>query len=315
MVETDKAVPSTLDLWIISELNQLVADVDTALDTYNPTDAGRKVETFVDDLSNWYVRRSRRRFWKSESDTDKQSAYATLYQCLVTLTELIAPFTPFLAEEMYQNLVQSVNKDAPISVHLEDFPVADQTLIDQNLSVDTKLAIKISSIGRAARSKAQIKVRQPLAKILIGLSSKSEQYSLERVKSQVIDELNVKDIEVVSNISELENSGYIIETEGDYCVAINPEISPELLKEGLAREIVHRLQTMRREADFEIVDHITTYYEGDEYVEQVMNNYIDYIKHETLSTEIKNRIPGEGVYTGNYKISGYEIKLAVERLK
>jgi len=288
LTETGKAVPSTLDRWIISELNQLVVDVDTALEIYNPTDAGRKLEEFVDDLSNWYVRRSRRRFWKSENDTDKLSAYATLYECLVTLTKLIAPFTPFLAEELYQNLVRSVNKDASVSVHLANFPVADKTKIDESLTVDTKLAIKLSSIGRAARSKAQVKVRQPLAKVQVKLASKSEQASLEKVKSQIIDELNIKDIEVISDVSGLENSPYVIETDGGYSIVVNPEILPELLKEGLAREIVHRLQTMRREADFEIADYITTYYEGGEYVGQVINDYEDYIKHETLSTEIKN---------------------------
>ncbi len=158
--------PSELDRWIISELNQLIVDVDSALDSYNPTEAGRKIEGFVDDLSNWYVRRSRRRFWKSENDADKLSAYTTLYQCLVTLSKLLAPFTPFLAEELYQNLVCSVFPEAPESVHLADFPVADETKIDKQLADDTRLAMKVSSLGRAARSQAGIKVRQPLAKVV-----------------------------------------------------------------------------------------------------------------------------------------------------
>ncbi len=314
LMEQGNIVPSTLDYWIISELNQLVVDVDNALDTYNPTDAGRKIEEFVNDLSNWYVRRSRRRFWKSENDTDKLSAYATLYKCLVTLTKLIAPFTPFLAEVLYQNLVRSVDKNAPISVHLSEFPVADISRIDENLTVDTKLAIKLSSLGRAARSKAQVKVRQPLAKVQVKLLSYGEKAGLERIKSQVIDELNVKDIEVISDISGAENCGYIIESDGGYSVIVNPEISAELLKEGLAREIVHRLQNMRKEAGFEIADHITTYYEGGEYVEQVMNDYADYIKHETLSDEINNTIPSEGVNSQSFKINGYEMKLGVVRL-
>ncbi|MFC1984736.1 isoleucine--tRNA ligase, partial [Chloroflexota bacterium] len=160
--EASLSFQSELDRWIISELNQLVVDVDEALDAYNPTEAGRKIESFVNELSNWYVRRSRRRFWKSESDADKQSAYTTLYECLVTLSKLLAPFTPFLAEELYQNLVGSVFPEAPDSVHLTDFPVADEAKIDTQLAADIRLAMKLSSLGRAARSKAGIKVRQPL---------------------------------------------------------------------------------------------------------------------------------------------------------
>ncbi len=169
--QREEAETPVLDKWIISELNQLIADVDSGLENYNPTDAGRKIEVFVSDLSNWYVRRSRRRFWKSENDTDKLSAYKTLYSCLVELSKLIAPFMPFMAEEIYRNLVCAVYPEAPQSVHLADFPVADKAKIDERLSTDTKLAIKISSLGRAARSKAGIKVRQPLAIALVSLVS------------------------------------------------------------------------------------------------------------------------------------------------
>ncbi|MDD5038702.1 MAG: isoleucine--tRNA ligase, partial [Dehalococcoidales bacterium] len=153
---------SELDRWIISELNQLIIDVDTALEGYDPTEAGRKIEGFVDELSNWYVRRSRRRFWKSENDADKLAAHTTLYQCLVTLSKLLAPFTPFVAEELYQNLVRSVLPEAAESVHLADFPKEDKSKIDKQLGDDNRLAMKVSSMGRAARAKAGIKVRQPL---------------------------------------------------------------------------------------------------------------------------------------------------------
>ena len=314
LTETGPTVPSTLDQWIISELNKLIADVDNALDSYNPTEAGRRLEGFVDDLSNWYVRRSRRRFWKSENDSDKLSAYATLYQCLVTLTKLVAPFIPFLAEEIYQNLVRSVDKNAPLSVHLAAFPVADMSKIDENLSVDTKLAIRLSSLGRAARSRAQIKVRQPMAKVQVKLLSASEKAGLENVKNQVIDELNVKDIEVIDDIDGLEEKGLVVESNAGYSVVVNPEISEELLKEGLAREIVHRLQNMRKEAGFEIADHIITYYEGGEYVCLVMNDYKDYIMHETLSDEVAQGVPVKGVHCENFKISGYEMKLGVVKV-
>ena len=306
--------PSELDRWIISELNQLIADADAALDGYNPTEAGRKIESFVDDLSNWYVRRSRRRFWKSENDADKLSAYTTLCQCLVTLSKLLAPFTPFLAEELYQNLVRSVSPQAPDSVHLTDFPVADVTKIDKQLVADTRLAMKISSLGRAARSQARIKVRQPLAKVIVKVESKRDQKSLQRITPQVLDELNVKSLEVVEKMPELSKEGYEVSSEGSYSVAIPTEISPELAAEGMAREIVHRLQIMRRSAGFDIADYITTYYQGDAYIRQIMEDFADYIKQETLSRKLVEGVPEEGAFTESHKLGGYEILLGVKRL-
>ncbi|MCX6002582.1 MAG: isoleucine--tRNA ligase, partial [Chloroflexi bacterium] len=156
------SLTSELDKWLMSRLNQLVLDVDELLANYDPTTAGRKIESFVSDLSNWYVRRSRRRFWKSQNDDDKLSAYNCLYQTLVTLSKLLAPFIPFVADEMYQNLVRSVDGKAPESVHLVSFPVADRDLINAGIIEDTELAMKVCSMGRAARSKSAVKVRQPL---------------------------------------------------------------------------------------------------------------------------------------------------------
>ncbi len=304
---------SELDRWITSELNQLIVDVDGALDGYNPTEAGRKIETFVDNLSNWYVRRSRRRFWKSESDTDKLSAYTTLYECLVTLSKLLAPFTPFLAEELYQNLVCSAFPQAPDSVHLTDFPVADKSKIDSQLASDTRLAIKISSLGRAARSKAGIKVRQPLALMDASGVSVSEQRSLERLKPQILEELNIKDLQVIDDMSKLDKESYVISSEGGYSVAVPTTISPELQAEGMAREIVHRLQTMRRSAGFDIADYIVTYYQGDDYIKQVMADFADYIKQETLSRLLVEGVPDKGVYAESHKLRGHEILLGVKR--
>ncbi len=303
---------SELDKWIISELNQLIIDVDKALDNYNPTGAGRKIESFVGDLSNWYVRRSRRRFWKSGSDADKLSAYNTLYECLVTLSKLLAPFTPFLADELYQNLVCSAFPEAPDSVHLTDFPSADEARIDKQLSDDTRLAMKISSLGRAARSQAGIKVRQPLAVAATTLISKQEQSGLERVKPQILEELNVKDLQITDDVGKLAK-GYVVSTEGGYSVAIPTEISPELAAEGMAREIVHRLQTLRRSSGFDIADYITTYYQGDAYIRQVIKDFADYIEQETLSRELVEGVPEQDVFTENYKLSGYEILLGVKR--
>jgi isoleucyl-tRNA synthetase len=312
--ETGKIELSVLDRWIISEMNQMIADVDNGLENYNPTEAGRKIENFVSDLSKWYVRRSRRRFWKSENDSDKLAAYTTLYQCLVTLSKLLAPFTPFMAEELYRNLVCTAFPEAADSVHLADFPVADKGKIDKRLSADTKLAIKLSSLGRAARSKAGIKVRQPLAMAMISLTAKSENQSLERVKAQIIDELNIKELKAVNNESELESAGYEVSLEAGYGVAIATEITPELATEGLARDIVHRLQTMRRSAGFDIADHITTYYQGGDYVKQVMDAFGEYIRRETLSREMVEGIPVEGVFSEKFKLAGNEVMLAVTKV-
>lgn len=307
---------SELDKWIISELNQLIADVDGALEAYNPMEAGRKIESFVNELSTWYVRRSRRRFWKSENDADKLSAYNTLYQCLVTLSKLLAPFTPFLAEELYQNLVGSAFPEAPDSVHLTDFPVADVTKIDKQLAADTQLAMKISSLGRAARSQAGIKVRQPLAHVVVSLASK-EQKSLERIKPQILEELNVKDVIIRPPTVDISVSvpAPVIVTEGDYSVAVPTEPSPELRAEGMAREIVHRLQTMRRSAGFDIADRIVTYYQGEAYIKQVMEDFADYIKQETLSRELVDGVPPEGVFTESHRLGEYDVLLGVRRLE
>jgi isoleucyl-tRNA synthetase len=305
---------SELDKWIISELNQLIADVDSGLESYNPTEAGRKIEAFVDELSNWYVRRSRRRFWKSESDADKLAAYNTLYECLVTLSKLLAPFTPFVAEEIYRNLVGSVAKDDPESVHLADFPVADNTKIDKRLSDDVRLVIKVSSLGRAARSEAGIKVRQPLEEVMVKVGAKKEREALERLTPQLLEELNVKGLGFVEETAELEKAGYVVVSEGSHAVAISKDIPDELLAEGMAREIVRRLQTMRRSAGFDIADHIVTCYQGDDYINQVMSDFADYIKQETLSRELVEGAPGTGAFSESHKLSGHEITLGVKRL-
>jgi isoleucyl-tRNA synthetase len=297
--------------------------VDVALDNYNPTDAGRKIETFVDGLSNWYVRRSRRRFWKSESDADKMSAYNTLYECLVTMAKLMAPLAPFVSEAIYRNLVTTVYQDAPESVHLADFPTADRNKIDAQLSEDIRLAMRISSLGRAARSKAGIKVRQPLAEVIVSVSGGREERGLDRVKTQVMEELNVKDlrVEAADILAGRNCQGYVVggleedAATGGYLVAVPAKdtISEELQAEGMARELVHRLQTMRRSADFDIADYIITYYQGDEYITRVMSDWGDYIRQETLSRKLVDKIPPEGVYTESIKISGRQVTMGVVR--
>jgi isoleucyl-tRNA synthetase len=312
--KTVKDTPE-LDLWILSELNQLVTDVDSSLEGYNPTGAARKIEEFVDMLSNWYVRRSRRRFWKSESDTDKLSAYNTLYHCLVTVSKLMAPFMPYLAEEMYQNLVRSVDKDAPISVHLTDFPVSDQSKINRDLSTDTQLAMKVCSLGRAARSQANVKVRQPLGQALIKVNSVRERDGLIRIMPQILEELNVKTLAFADKTEELNMPELCVSMEGEVSVAVPRGVSAELAEEGLAREIVHRLQTMRKTAGFEIADYIVTYYQGDDYVKQVMTNYTDYVKLETLSRNLIEGKPEEGVATETFKLNDHAVVLGVKKVQ
>ncbi len=192
-----------LDRWILSELNTLIEQVDGYLDSYDPTNAGRHIQEFIDQLSNWYVRRSRRRFWRNEGDADKLSGYITLHTCLVTVTKLMAPRAPFVAEEMYQNLVCSVDPSAPDSVHLSEFPVADESLVDQQLMEATQLAMKLASMGRAARSKAGLKVRQPLAKVLVKVRAPAEREYIDQVRPQVLEELNIKDIQVIEDDSPI----------------------------------------------------------------------------------------------------------------
>jgi isoleucyl-tRNA synthetase len=305
---------SELDRWITSELNQLIADVEAALENYDPTGAGRKIENFVSDLSNWYVRRSRRRFWKSENDTDKFSAYTTLYQCLVTLSKLLAPFTPFLAEALYQDLVGSVYPAEPESVHLADFPVADVAKIDKHLAADIRLVMRVSSLGRAARSEAGIKVRQPLAGLLVKVRPGRQKDALKHLASQVLEEVNVKELDIVDDMPSTKHKDWPLVSEGDLTVMLDTDISPELAAEGTAREIVRRLQNMRRSAGFDIADHIITYYQGEAYIRQVMADFAEYIKQETLSEQLVQGVPGEGVYTESYKLDGHDLLLGVKRL-
>ena len=326
-----------LDRWVLSELNELVAEVDRCMENYDPTNTGRRIQEFVDRLSNWYVRRSRRRFWRSEEgDADKLSGYVTLHTCLVTVAKLMAPLAPFVSEEIYQNLVCSVDPEAPDSVHLADFPVADASLVDEELMEATRLAMRISSMGRAARSKSGLKVRQPLASAAIRTRAASERAYVEQVRPQILDELNIKDIEVLDEDAPLyrqaqEEAGgdpsassgaatvtvgqYTVSLEAGYMVAVNGEITAELAEEGLARELVHRIQGLRRAANFEVTDHIETWYDGPEQLAQVIRGeFSGYIREETLSDLMEAGPPPEGAKSETAKIEGQEITLAVRRV-
>ncbi|MBU2008552.1 MAG: isoleucine--tRNA ligase [Chloroflexi bacterium] len=315
-------VTSELDRWIISELNGLIAQVTQHLDSYEPVEAGREIEKFIESLSNWYVRRSRRRFWKGENDQEKRSAYHTLYNCLVTLAKLMAPFAPFVAEELYQNLVRTQDPAAPESVHLSRFPVAVPSLVDQELMAATRLAQTISSLGRAARARAGIKVRQPLSLAYVGIESSGNLKLWNRVIDQVREEMNVKELKIAMD----ENLGYpdffskpdayaaeMMQATG-YFVAIDKRIPPGLKKEGHAREIVHRLQSMRKAAGFDIADHIATYYQAEGELEEVMREFAPYIQQETLSRQLVAGPPPDGAHQETHSVDREKIALAVKKL-
>ena len=334
---------SELDRWIIAELNTLVSQVDSYLAGYDPTNAGRRMQEFIDQLSNWYVRRSRRRFWRSENDADKLSGYITLHTCLVTLTKLMAPLAPFVAEEIYQDLVCSVDPEAPDSVHLASYPIADSSLVDQPLMDATRLAMRIASMGRGARSKAGIKVRQPLAMVRVRLRTADERKHLAVIWPQVLDELNVKNHyeeqddsllfpqarEAAGNQTEAvvqlrfsavgdgqpPERDYWVALDGDYLVAVEATVTPELADEGLARELVHRIQNLRRAADFEVTDRIVTYYQAPDEITRVMTGaFADYIRQETLSQELVDGTARDGANTETLKVEGMEVTLRVRRL-
>jgi isoleucyl-tRNA synthetase len=363
-----------LDRWIISELNELIAEVTADLERYDPKDACARFESFVGYLSNWYVRRSRRRFWKSETDDDKLAAYSTLYECLVTLSRLLAPFVPFLTETIYQNLARSVASQYE-SVHLESYPVADGTKIDRGLSEATRLAMRLSSLGRAARSKAGLKVRQPLERAVVGLRSASDRVAFEQIKDQVRDELNVKDVaemeddgevvgfhveadlskvgprfgaqtrEVVAVLQSLDArevyrrvsagrqveagdftlepdevlvtrtdaGGFASATEAEYTVAVMTAVSHELELEGLARELVHVVQSMRRSAGFDIADRIEMYLTGDADLDELVATHGDYIRQETLSRAITKEAAPEHAFSESHRLNGREAQIGLVR--
>ena len=310
-----------LDNWVNSELNRLVSEVSSLMDSYNPTAATRRIEAFVDNLSNWYVRRNRRRFWKGENDADKLAAYTTLYRALVTLSQLLAPFVPFVAEELYQNLVRTVDPGARESVHLTDFPRADETQISDELNSSVELAMKISSMGRAARAKAGIKVRQPLSEAVIGVQTEGEKRGLESMSTDVKEEINVRQLVILSEADRRGESRsypdmpeYCVADDARYWVALRTELTPELVAEGVSRELIRHLQNMRRSAGFDITDHIITYYQTEEpLLQEVIESFAGYIKQETLSRELSDGLPPDGAYGEKLRIARGEVSLAIVR--
>jgi isoleucyl-tRNA synthetase len=321
---------SELDRWVLSELNSLVRRLTDDLEGYDPTTSGRSIQQFVEDLSNWYVRRSRRRFWKSGADADKLAAYRTLHTCLVTVAKLLAPFTPFVAEAMYQNLVRSVDSEAPESVHLAEWPEGDAELVDEQLIHDTRLVMRVVSLGRAARSKAGLKVRQPLAVATAFVHHATQAEGLRRLEGQVLEELNVKRLEVIDTaeafigrnaverpkdlLALLPQGAALAEDEAGYAVGIDTAITPELANEGLARELVHRIQSMRKAAGFEISDRIALYYSDAQRLRDVFDAHGDYVREETLAEEITEGRAPDGAYAEEQAVEGEKVTLAVRRV-
>lgn len=279
-----------LDRWIVSELNTLIKELISAMDKYELTKAARLFAPFIDNLSNWYIRRSRKRFWKSDNDTDKENAYATLHHVLVELSKLMAPFTPFIAEEIFTNLTSNE------SVHLEDFPKCDPSLIDTKLNDQMVLTRKIIEIGLAERAKAGIKVRQPLHTLSYGGNKLDEEF--EQI---IVEEVNVKSVRNESEIKEDE-------------VKIDTDISPELKEEGLAREIVRSIQSLRKKSGFEVDDRIEMYYQTEsESLKSAMKNFGEVISKEILAQKLAEgrrevvgeeemKIEGEIIWIGINKI-------------
>ncbi len=317
--------PTELDRWVLSELNALVQKVTDGLDNYDPTATGRAIQDFVDDLSNWYVRRSRRRFWKGEVDEDKTAAFQTLYTCLVTVTKLIAPYAPFVAEAVYQNLVRTVDKEEPESVHLAEWPEADVSAIDESLMDDVRLVMRVSSLARAARQKARMKVRQPLASATAFVLTSERKSALEKLAEQVVEEANVKELrvkaiteefkaayEVPNDLLRVAGEGNVLATDDSgYAVAIDTRITPELADEGLARELVHRIQGLRKSAGLEIEDRIVVHYAGSVRARDVFATHADYVKDETLANELREGVPPNGAASETAKVDDGEVTLSV----
>ena len=369
---------SLLDRWILSKLQVLVQDVTNCLEKYDAFGATASLEQFVDELSKWYVRRSRRRFWKSEADVDKKTGYTTLYTCLTTIVKLLAPFLPFLAEEMYQNLVCSVKPNAPKSVHHNDWPLADMSLVDEKLMVYMDLAVKICGLGRSARNKARIKLRQPLKEVKV-VAEKAMLEQLKGFTDLVKDELNVKEVALTTQERELvkyeilllphllgkkygklfpklcetvasmdvdallqtlkKDQSFKIEVDGDVITLLSKEIevrtqpkegytveeeqgtfagvytvvTEELKKEGLAREIVRRIQNQRKGAGFDIADQIEVYYEAGPRLCEVFVTHGDYIASETLSISIRKAEFPEQAYVADYEIDGESLRIGLTR--
>ena len=369
----DFKLTNVMDKWIISKLNTLVKEVDEKLDKYDITSAALTIENFTDELSNWYVRRNRERYWGSDLSDEKIGAYVTLYKVLTTLCKIAAPFVPFITEEIYQNLVVGLDSKAPESVHLCLWPEVDESVIDKKLENEMDLAYKIVKLGRSARNSANIKNRQPLSEMLISINTLPEYYS-EIVK----EELNVKKVELGAEMSEyvdfeikpnlpvlgkqygklipkikqaiseknqmdLANTvknggveyievedtqielnadnllitmqgkeGFAFSGEGEIGVVLDTHITQELKEEGYVREILSKVQNMRKEKEFEVLDRITLYIADNKELERIIKENEESIKKDTLAVEVKYN--EENKEYQEIKVNDETLKIDVEKI-
>ncbi len=372
---------SELDKWIISCLNTLIKQVELAMDNYNPTEATRLIESFVvDNLSNWYIRRSRRRFWKGEMNQDKLAAYQTLYECLSTVCKLVSPITPFIAEEIYRNLNTATHHEEFESVHLSFFPTVEETAIDKELELRMKKAQVISSLVRTMREKSNLKVRQPLRRILLPIADAKERRELEKVREIILDEVNVKAVEYVndesgivnkkakpnfktlgkkfgkdvnavatvvremsgSQISTLEKNGecvidlsgkeikiqledveilrediegWLVASDNDLklTIALDTELDDHLRNEGFVRELVSRIQSIRKDSGLEITDRIKLYLALPLRIKAAVESYKDYVMNETLAVELNFELNGQTQVAKQDEINGEVFRIAIEK--
>lgn len=369
-LEYDKL--SVMDKWVLSRLNTVVRTVDNNLSAYKVTETAKALQEFVDELSNWYVRRSRERFWAKELTQDKINAYMTLYTALVTTIKAAAPLIPFVTESIYQNLVRNVDKNAPISVHMCDFPIVNEAYIDTELEKNMELVLDIVVLGRAARNAANIKNRQPVANLYVNAEKELSEFFCDIARS----ELNVKNVAfkddmeaylsysfkpqfkvlgpkvgkqigeikaVLANINghsakeELEKTGKLhlelksgavdliaedveitmAQTDGFACqryggvtVALETTLTPELIEEGFAREVISKIQTMRKDNGFEVMDHITVYTSGNEKVAAIMQKNADFIKEIVLADDIIcDKVEG---FEKEWSINGENVTLSIK---
>ncbi len=378
---SDNQAHVQLDSWIVERLDETTLAVRSALDVYDAERATMHLEAFLDDLSNWYVRRSRRRFWKSEADADKLAAYATLYQVLVTYIKLLAPFMPFMTEGMYQNLVRSVNSAAPASIHHCLYPTVDESGLDKRLLNKMRLAINTASLGRAARGSADIKLRQPLARARVNVGSQQERDDLLELADVLAEEINVKEIEVVSEVGELVNykllpnnrvlgprfgkqfpkvraalmalnaseaamvlqageelqvaldgeifglsgedvlvqtesrGGLAVASDKGVTVAVDTELTPALVQEGYARDLVRMINNMRKEAGLDISDRIELAYQADGDVAAAMAGFADYIQQETLTLSLVAGAMNAPFYEEEVSVGDEMVGLALRKVE
>jgi isoleucyl-tRNA synthetase len=316
--EALKTLPlNELDRWILSRLQWLISSVREALDDYNPAPVLKYVEQFIDDLSSWYVRRNRRRFWKSSSDLDKQAAYQTLYECLVTLMKILAPIMPFFTEEIYQNLVRALDPDSPISIHLNDFPEVKPELRDEKLETEMATIRELVSLGLSARRRAGIKVRQPLKLGLVWGLNEDQKELLEKYRTILSDELNIKELRVVFDEKAVPAnfvSNYEEETHKDSLrFYLSVELTDELINEGLAREFVHKVQNLRKEAGLEVEDRIELYFQGTTRLESAVKEFSEYIKQEVLAVKLEVKKPqAPDFFTKKLKVNQEECEIGLK---